>query len=45
MVAKFHRAPTELKTERKDSFGLGLVVCRDLSCGVELVQAAIAGSS
>jgi len=44
-VAKFHRTPTELETERKDRLGLGLVVRCDLSCIVELVLAVIAGSS
>jgi hypothetical protein len=36
-VAKFHQVPTELKTEWKESLGLGVVIRHDLSCIVGLV--------
>ncbi len=36
-VAKFHRVPTELKTERKDKPNFSLVIRCDLSGFVELV--------
>jgi len=26
-VAKFNQAPTEVKTERKESFGFGIPIC------------------
>ena len=40
--ANFQKAPTELKTERNESFGFGCIVRCELSCIVDEVYAAIA---